>query len=79
MDWILRVHDWLVDVLYPCSISDILTVTCYLGLTSFLILRMWFGKAVQDFNYVIMGLGAQGPQLIADYGNAFTSESLIPV
>jgi len=43
-----------------------------IGLTSFLIIRMWFGKAVQDFNNSIAAQGAQGPNLIAGLGNAFT-------
>lgn len=46
-----------------------------LGLTSFLILRMWFGKAIQDFNSNIAMLGGQGPKLVAQTGNAFTSKS----
>jgi len=43
-----------------------------IGITSFLILRMWFGKAVDDFNASIEAQGQQGPQLIATIGNAFT-------
>jgi len=43
-----------------------------IGITSFLILRMWFGKAVQDFNNSIAAEGHQGPELIATIGNAFT-------
>ncbi|KIK06964.1 hypothetical protein K443DRAFT_673850 [Laccaria amethystina LaAM-08-1] len=43
-----------------------------IGLTSFLILRMWFGKAVQDFNASITSQGQQGAKLIANTGNAFT-------
>lgn len=43
------------------------------GLTAFLILRMWFGKAIQDFNSSIQAQGTQGPKLIAEAGNAFTS------
>ncbi|KAJ8522567.1 hypothetical protein ONZ45_g913 [Pleurotus djamor] len=43
-----------------------------IGLTSFLIVRMWFGKAVQDFNNSIMAQGPQGPKLVANTGNAFT-------
>jgi hypothetical protein len=46
-----------------------------LGLTSFLILRMWFGKAVQDFNTSIAVQGGQAPQLVAQTSNAFTSRS----
>ncbi|KAJ7103496.1 hypothetical protein B0H15DRAFT_812441 [Mycena belliarum] len=43
-----------------------------IGITSFLILRMWFGKAADDFNNSIALQGTQGPQLIANVGNAFT-------
>jgi len=43
-----------------------------IGLTSFLIIRMWFGKAIDDFNASIAAQGQQGPQLIAATGNAFT-------
>ena len=43
------------------------------GITSFLIVRMWFGKAVNDFNAGIQSQGSQAPQLVADTGNAFTS------
>jgi len=43
-----------------------------IGLTSFLIIRMWFGKAVEDFNSSLLVQAQQGPQLIASLGNAFT-------
>ncbi|KAJ6610028.1 hypothetical protein B0H10DRAFT_2061674 [Mycena sp. CBHHK59/15] len=43
-----------------------------IGITSFLILRMWFGKAADDFNNSIIMQRSQGPQLIASLGNAFT-------
>lgn len=43
-----------------------------IGVTTFLIIRMWFGKAVQDFNASIVAQGQQGPKLIASIGNAFT-------
>jgi len=42
-----------------------------IGVTSFLILRMWFGKAVQDFNGTITLLG-DGPKLVANISNGFT-------
>ncbi|KAF8560387.1 hypothetical protein OG21DRAFT_1594295 [Imleria badia] len=42
------------------------------GLASFLIIRMYFGKAASDFNQSIQGQGANGPQLIANTSNAFT-------
>jgi len=43
-----------------------------ISVTSYLILRMWFGKAVQDFNASIAAQGQQGPQVIANLGNGFT-------
>jgi hypothetical protein len=42
------------------------------GLVSFLILRMWFGKAADDFNNDIQNQGSKGPQLVANTGNGFT-------
>lgn len=35
---------------------------------------MYFGKAADDFNQSIQGQGANGPQLIANTSNAFTSK-----
>ncbi|KAI0004301.1 hypothetical protein BJV74DRAFT_875995 [Russula compacta] len=43
-----------------------------IGLTSFLVLRMWFGKAVEDFNGVIIADGNNAPHLIAQISNGFT-------
>jgi len=43
-----------------------------IGLMAFLILRMWFGKSVDEFNRSIQALGSQGPPLVASVGNAFT-------
>jgi len=43
-----------------------------IGITSFLVVRMWFGKAVEDFNASIEAQGQQGPQLVASTGNGFT-------
>jgi hypothetical protein len=43
-----------------------------IGLVSFLTLRMWFGKAVDDFNNDVQNQGSKGPQLIASTGNGFT-------
>ncbi|KAJ7783829.1 hypothetical protein DFH07DRAFT_727305 [Mycena maculata] len=43
-----------------------------IGMTSFLILRMWFGKAADDFNDSIALQGSDGSQLLASVGNAFT-------
>ncbi|KAI8995599.1 hypothetical protein BD414DRAFT_479982 [Trametes punicea] len=42
-----------------------------IGLTSFLILRMWFGKAIEDFNDDISKAGSDAPQLIAATSNGF--------
>ncbi|KZS92994.1 hypothetical protein SISNIDRAFT_454939 [Sistotremastrum niveocremeum HHB9708] len=56
-----------------------------IGLTSYLVLRMWFGKMVDDFNQNIIGQGSGGPQLIASTGTGFTliwvsySFSAVPV
>jgi uncharacterized protein YybS (DUF2232 family) len=46
---------------------------CVLGLTSFLVIRMWFGKAVEDFNKAIVEAGNSAPHLIAQLSNGFTS------
>ncbi|THH06921.1 hypothetical protein EW145_g3747 [Phellinidium pouzarii] len=43
-----------------------------IGLTAFLVLRMWFGKAVDDFNSGIVALGGQAPQIVASIENGFT-------
>ena len=45
-----------------------------LGLASFLIIRMWFAKAIDDFNKNIVSGGKNAPELIATTGNGFTSE-----
>ncbi|TFK57268.1 hypothetical protein OE88DRAFT_1650902 [Heliocybe sulcata] len=42
-----------------------------IGFTSFLIIRMWFGKAVEDFNKTITKAGGSGPALIANTSNGF--------
>ncbi|KAF9481398.1 hypothetical protein BDN70DRAFT_803453 [Pholiota conissans] len=42
-----------------------------IGLSSFAIIRVWFEKAVQDFNQGIAVQGKEGPKLIASLGNAF--------
>ncbi|KZP31298.1 hypothetical protein FIBSPDRAFT_1037748 [Athelia psychrophila] len=41
------------------------------GLTAFLIVRMWFEKAIDDFNKAIIAQGDKGPHLIASAGNGF--------
>ncbi|KAH9968933.1 hypothetical protein BC827DRAFT_1166623 [Russula dissimulans] len=43
-----------------------------IGLTSFLVIRMWFGKAVEDFNTTIQEGGNNAPHLIAQLSNGFT-------
>lgn len=43
-----------------------------IGLTSFLVVRMWFEKAITDFNSGIQSLGKDGPAVIASAGNGFT-------
>ncbi|KAH9082045.1 hypothetical protein EDB83DRAFT_2503214 [Lactarius deliciosus] len=48
------------------------TVSPTYGLTAFLVIRMWFGKAVEDFNKAITQSGSGAPHLIAQTGNDFT-------
>jgi hypothetical protein len=43
------------------------------GLASFLIVRMWFEKAIDDFNNSIVSQGKNAPELVAAAGNGFTS------
>jgi len=43
-----------------------------IGMTVYLVLRLWFGKMAVDFNQAISKQGSRGPQLIANVGNAFT-------
>lgn len=42
-----------------------------IGLTSFLVIRMWFGKAVEDFNTSIIEGGSSSPALVAAVSNGF--------
>jgi len=42
-----------------------------IGLTSFLVIRMWFGKAVEDFNNAVQVQEAKAPALIAEISNGF--------
>jgi len=42
-----------------------------IGLTSFLVIRMWFGKAVEDFNTTISKEGGSAPALVANTSNGF--------
>lgn len=43
-----------------------------IGMTAYLVLRLWFDKMAVDFNQAIAKQGSDGPQLIATVGNAFT-------
>lgn len=43
-----------------------------IGISSFLIIRMWFGKAVDDFNQSIELDGDNAPHLMAGLSNGFT-------
>jgi len=43
-----------------------------IGLSTFLIIRMWFEEAASDFNQTIESQGTDGPNLIAGAGNGFT-------
>lgn len=47
-----------------------------IGFTSFLVIRMWFGKAVEDFNDAILKGGQDAPALVAATSNGFVSEYL---
>ncbi|THH15982.1 hypothetical protein EW146_g4584 [Bondarzewia mesenterica] len=42
-----------------------------IGLTAFLVIRMWFGKAVEDFNSAITKEGDGAPELVASTSNGF--------
>lgn len=76
MDWSSRFLDWYV-------LNRYLHVFNFLsrhrtGMTSFLVIRMWFGKAVEDFNKTIIAAGANSQQLVAETSNGFTSTSRLP-
>lgn len=43
-----------------------------IGISSFLVIRLWFGKAVDDFNQSIQLEGDNAPDLIAGLSNGFT-------
>jgi len=45
----------------------------YVGITAVLIVRIWFEKAIDDFNQSIIAQGKNGPELLAATGNGFTS------
>ncbi|KAJ3522092.1 hypothetical protein NM688_g8925 [Phlebia brevispora] len=53
-----------------------------IGFTSFLVIRMWFGKAVEDFNTAILEEGKDSAQLVAAVGNGFiippAKDSILP-
>ena len=56
------------------SITDAYCAHISAGITSFLVIRMWFGKAVEDFDRDITKEGSGAPQLIASTSNGFVSE-----
>jgi len=43
-----------------------------IGITAVLIVRIWFEKAIDDFNQSIIAQGKNGPELLAATGNGFT-------
>ncbi|KAF8516191.1 hypothetical protein BU17DRAFT_93020 [Hysterangium stoloniferum] len=43
-----------------------------IGLSAFLVNRMWFGKAIDDFNVQVAQMGSGGPDIQAGLGNGFT-------
>jgi len=43
-----------------------------IGMTAYLVLRMWYGKMADDFNKGIVKQGSHGPQLVATVSNSFT-------
>ena len=47
------------------------------GITAFVVVRMWFGKTISDFNTIIRNMdGNDAPELKAVEGNGFTSTSI---
>lgn len=53
--------------------SNCLTDVYIPGITAVLVVRMWFEKAVEDFNKSIISQGKNGPELVASTANGFTS------
>jgi len=43
-----------------------------IGITSYFVIRMWFGRAIDDFNQDLSLLGKAAPELQASVGNGFT-------
>lgn len=72
MDRFTWVHDWYVHLLLYSE--NFVLIRGVSGLTAFLILRMWFGKAVDDFNSSVQQLGSSAPEIAASIGNGFTSK-----
>ena len=72
MDWFAWFHHWSV---FTSTFRLILLLTMFdlTGLTAFLVIRMWFGKAVEDFNKSILKGGSGAPQLVANTSNGFVS------
>lgn len=61
---------WNLYYLYSINLNHMLYFS---GLTSFLVVRMWFEKAIDDFNKSIVSQGKNAPELVAAAGNGFTS------
>jgi hypothetical protein len=77
MDWRHRLRDGYVFCLKYVVRQTY--ISSLLGLASFVILRIYFGKTVEDFNGSIKAIGDGAPALVANTGNAFTSASLFRV
>jgi hypothetical protein len=45
-----------------------------MGLCALIVLRIWVGKAVEDFNQDIIDMGKNAPKLVASVQNGFTSK-----
>jgi len=43
-----------------------------IGITAVLVVRMWFEKAIEDFNKTIISQGKNAPELVAATSNGFT-------
>jgi hypothetical protein len=80
---IARVAAWvgvlgyMVGTLAFLAADNKLFIDVYLGLAAFLVNRMWFGKAVNDFNVQVAQMGSGGPNVQADLSNGFTSTYLL--
>lgn len=66
-----RFPRWYVEGVFMLPVNS----HAHAGITTFLIVRMWFGKGVEDFNKSIKMMTDQ-PKVKADNGNGFTSKCL---